>query len=737
MKRILTLLAIVISVASYAQRTKYKDLFPELATMSSSEQLSSLRDFLGYELDHPNANFRLALLHEKYYLQSDPLTQYESVMAHAAEASKRFLKSKQLVTEQQVRSDNEYYAPIFGQLDSKGKLYAPFPLVQAKIQNGYDSANLIQQKLPNIYKAFTKSVNQYDKAVKLFSTINTTYKSEEDILMFYNDEFNGQLDQLSMHYDSALIYFQQYQTLTTEYPLKKYKQGQMVKEIKTYRLDGLITKMTFLESNVIFWDYKKWADQIKQTYRKEILPMKLQLFNNHRSLDAVLTKAATDPSVKPAKIEKALIYNLNNYDKNSLALALLRYKAFKQEWLLKTTAISTDTLLNQRLELYSTLIQQNRVADSLSSMVQASVNNESVIKHKDFLEVFYKGSTGLQNFLTEEKKTIDNSLNEYQGVLKLNLLQLLNESETMTNKYLKIGASNVPLFVTDTISKTLGNNVLVTTRKLLSADGSMYLFGVSKPDRKLNNLVPYVARVNPDGKAGWIQNYNLSVDSAVVDANSIIAAAVLTQEGCAFVVSSTHLSRGDKANTLVYITEKKEEKFRKRLKEAAIVRELIYVEESNTFVMSFKGNSEEQNFSDLEKMAVMSINALGDLVWRSDIEVAGTLQNLLRVRNGFVLAGNYTFIKDTKGKEYRTRLAAGQSNPYLIKLSERGDVQRVLPLASEKSIYLNTLVKVNDGSINLLAYEATFDQAKVKTAADKPEKHVMVNYELKVICSTL
>jgi hypothetical protein len=737
MKKIFTLFAMLLAVATFGQRTKYKDLFPTLASMSDAEQLFSLRDFLGYELDHPNANLRVALLHEKFYTQADPLTQYESVMAHAAEASKRYIKSKQLVTEQQVRSDNEYYAPIFGLLDAKGKLNAPFLVVQTKIQNGYDSANLIQQKLPAIYRTFTKSVSQYDKAVKLFSIINTTYKSEEDILMFYNDEFNGQLDELSMYYDSALAYFQQYQALTVEYPLKKYRQGQMVKEIKTYRLDGLITKMTFLESNVIFWDYKRWADQIKQTYRKEILPMKLQLFNNQRSLDAVLAKASGDPTTRPVKIDKELIYKLNNYDKNSLALSLLRYKAFKQEWLLKTNAISTDTLVNQQLELYSTLIQQNRMADSLRVLVQGSISPESVVKHKDFLDVFYKGDKGIQKFVGAEQEEIDKSLKQYQGVLRDNLWKVQEDMQVVENKFLKFGASNVPLFAVDTISTSLANNLFVTTKRLVGADGSLYLLGVSKPDKKVNNLVPYVARVNPDGKAGWIQNYPISIDSAMIDANSIIKAAVLTQEGCAFLIASTHLSRSDRANTLVYVTEKKEEKFRKVLKENSTVRELLYVEESNAFVLSFKGNSEEQNFSDLEKVVVMGVNALGDLIWRRDIELAGTLQNLLHVRDGFVLAGNFTLIKDTNGKDYRTRLATGQSNPYLIKLSERGDLVRVLPLLSEKSVYLNTVVKVNDGSINLLAFEATFDQAKNRAISEKPDKLAMVNYQLKLICSTL
>ncbi len=737
MKKIFVLVLFTISLAANAQRIKYKDLFPTLTEMSPSEQLSALRDFITYDLDHPNANFRLALLHERNYRQANPLTQYESVMAHAAEAGNRYIKAKQLVTEQQVKSDNEYYAPIFGQLDAKGKLYAPFPLVQTKIQRGYDSAILIQQKLPAIYKAFTKSVNQYDKAVKLFARISTTYKSEEDIYMFYTADFEKQINELAVYYDSSLFYFNHYLTLTSEYPLPTYKQQVVINEIKTYRLDGLINRMTFLENKVLFWNYKQWVEKIKANYKSEILTMQEQLATNEKRLSDVLIAITSNTQATPAKIDKELIYKLNNYDKNSLALALLRYKSFKQDWLLKEKLEASDTLLNQKLELYSTLIQQNRIADSLYQDLKASITNESVIKHQRYLDGFYGGKRGLDQFTDEENKLIRKTLIDYQANLKTGLLSALQQQEVVNTKMLKFGNASIPLFISDSIPATLDNSTWITQKKLISPDGSTYLLGVGKPDKKNNNLVSFIARVNPDGKAGWMQNYSFSIDSAVVDANNSIQSAILTQEGCAFVVSSTHLTRSERINTFVYITEKKEEKLKKRLKDVTLLRDLLYVEESNTFVMIFKGNAPVQNFTEEEVLTVQSMNVLGDLVWRRDISLAGTFQNMVRVRDGFVLAGNFTLLRDNTGKEFRTRVATGQTNPYLIKLSARGDVQKVLPLLSDKSICLDHFIKVNDGSLNVLAYEGTFTNFGKHNLNAETMKHAMVNYELQLILSSL
>ncbi len=737
MKKTFVFILLLINLVANAQRVKYKDLFPTLADMSPSEQLSALRDFIGYELDHPNANFRLALLHERSYRQANPLTQYESVMAHAAETGNRYIKAKQLVTEQQVKSDNEYYAPIFGQLDAKGKLYAPFPLVQAKMQRGYDSAILIQQKLPAIYKSFTKSVNQYDKAVKLFAQISTTYKSEEDIYMFYSPDFEKQMDELVSYYDSSLFYFNNYLSLTKDYPLPGYKQQLIINEVKTYRLDGLINRMTFLEDKVLFWNYKQWVEKIKANYKSEILTMQEQLFANEKKLDEILNTLKTNGTAVPVKVDKELIYKLNNYDKNSLALALLRYKSFKQDWLLKEKQEASDTLLNQKLELYSALIQQNRIADSLYQDVKSTITNDNIVKHKRYLDNFYGGKSGLDKFTQEENALIRKTIADYQASLKSGLLISLKREEATSTKLLKFGSASIPLFTSDSIPGTLDNSTWVTQKRLVSPDGSVYLLGVGKPDKKNNNLVSFIARVNPDGKAGWMQNYSFSIDSAVVDSNNSIQAAILTQEGCAFVVTSTHMTRPESINTFVYVTEKKEEKLKKRLKEVSFLRDLLYVEETNTFVLTFKGNSLIQSFTEEEVLSVQCINVLGDLVWRRDISFAGTLQSLVRVRDGFVLAGNFTLLRDNAGKEIRTRIATGQTNPYLIKLSARGDVQKILPLVSDKSICLDQLVKVNDGSLNVLAYESTFTNFNKESMNPEALKHAMINYELRIILSSL
>src|SRR6267154_3102692 len=224
MKYFYLILVFLLSLTSTAQRLKYKELFPLMSSMSNNELKNSLKEFLNEELDHPNANFRLALVYEKNYKSGDGLINYEYVVANAQQAKLRFTKSKQLVDEREVNSNNEYYFPVFKMFDSKGKPDVPFAPVSKKISDGYDSADLFIKKMPAIYKSFTKSVNFYDKSVKLFADINSRFFSLDDLYLYYDADLDQQMESLKTSYDSAKFFLDQYLSLIKAYPIPHHKQ---------------------------------------------------------------------------------------------------------------------------------------------------------------------------------------------------------------------------------------------------------------------------------------------------------------------------------------------------------------------------------------------------------------------------------------------------------------------------------------------------------------------------------
>lgn len=718
-----------------AQRLKYKELFPALDTISTSEEMSLLWEFMTEDPNHANANYRLAMLHYRMFKNADPLLEYTKAMANARESSLRLGRAKLLVTTQEVRSNNEYYSSEFKTFDAKGKPYVEFPIVQQKINNAIDSAQRFQQLMPSIYKNFTKSVGFYDQAVKMFAALNTRYKSLEDVYMFYDGDMDAELGQLKLSYDSSVHYFRQYKVLTEDYSLEKYNQKFREKNISVYRMDGLITRLNFLTPEIDLWNYSHWVDNVRKMCREEIASVKGKIETNETKLNEILTQLESPTTFNGTihTLSKDLVFQLNNYDKNSLALSLLEYKVFKQNWLLKLQSVGKDTTIDSKLELYSHLIQLNRVADSLTTHVKSVIDPLNLKKHQPFLQKYYDGEKGLEKFMMNETEWIKKSFSQYQDILKGNLLASGQVNET-PNKFVRIGNFNVPLFVDKKSIPQLDNTALLTLKIVHNPDGTMYLSGVHKMSKKTNNnLIGFVARVNADGKPAWLKELNFSPDSLPqLDANNYVGDMVPTQEGCAIVVTSIRAANQKSSNTFVFVNDKGELKTF-RLKDTGIARKLLYQEASNSFIMAFKGNDLKQQYQTEENISVSSINILGDLLWRQEIAMAGTLQDIIVVRDGYVVAGNFTAMKDQTGKEVRTKINLSQSNPYLIKMNLRGEVTDVMPIVSSKSVYIDKVVKVNDGSINLLGSESTFSVIDDMNAARGNVMHMMTTYNLKTV----
>ena len=736
MRHALLIIAFVLFSASiFGQRYKYKELAPLLDSVSQTSQVSLLMEYISEEPGQPNANFRLAMAHYDMFRKADPLLQFHSAIAHAKEASLRLLRAKLLVTQQDVRSDNEYYAPYFKTVDSKGKPYVDFSVVQKKMVDAYDSTQAAQSKLPPIYHAFTKSVNQYDHAVKLFASINNQYKSMEDLYMLYDSDLESRLNLLKTYYDSALIHFKHYLDLKKEYPLPKYNQKYHINPIHIYRLDGLVNRLSFLTQDVEFWNYGAWVDNVIKVHGTEIAELKNKVEQNESRISGAIKLLEAGTPTKLQSIDKDVIFKLNNYDRNSLALALLEYKMYKQEWALRSKGIGVDSTVNLKLQLYSDLIQINRKADSLFFRLKSNVNPVSIKKHTDYLTKNYGGESGLQQYLTSEQNQIEQSFKTYQDTLK-NALLKSSGPVAVLGKLLKIGTYNVSLDVQPKPALPLATPGIFTLKQTRNPDGSMYLGGIHNLNKKQPTINAFVARINPDGKSAWFKEFVFPLDSGgPLNTDNFIAEMVATQEGCAAVIRSIRTTDQVAKNSFIYLNADKGEGRVIRLNHNEILRKLHYQEASNTFVMAFKGREEVQQYQTTENISVTSINVLGDLLWNREITLAGTLQDLIPVNDGFLVAGNYSMIQSANGKEIRTKVNQSQSNPFVVKLSSRGEVVKIMPIETPRSIYIDRIVKVNDGSINLIGFESTFSDAPGKNYSTGNVMHLMTRSDLVRICS--
>ena len=76
-KNILLTFFILITSVAFSQRMKYSDLVLTFSGMSDEEVRNELKDYMMADQTEPNVYFRLGLIYEKVYKNTDPLTDYK------------------------------------------------------------------------------------------------------------------------------------------------------------------------------------------------------------------------------------------------------------------------------------------------------------------------------------------------------------------------------------------------------------------------------------------------------------------------------------------------------------------------------------------------------------------------------------------------------------------------------------------------------------------------------------
>lgn len=731
----------ILCAAASAQ--KYSDLLLLFPGMTTDQQKNAIKGFMADDRDHPNANFRLALLYEKNYRAANPLVNYTFAMANAAEAKLYLNKAKMLCDAREVSRNNEQYWPLFKTLDAKGKPEVPFPLVAGKLQRGYDSAETFLKTVPAIYTAFTKSVNQYDQAVKLFAKINSRYASLEDIYLLLGPELEGELQQLKTHYDSCLVYLNQYLELTKAYPVLSYRHTYKTVPIQTYRLDGLTTSINFLVSEIKLWNYGDWVKQLLAYENSHVADLRKNLDLCYEKLarsNAALEALPFGQSAPIEQIGKSLVFNLSNIDRPSAVLPLLYYEAFRQEWLNEVKRQEPDTAPSRRnAVLYSNLIYLNRKADTLVKNMQGAITPLATEKHKAFISRFFGSHSGLEKFARDQQAAVSKAFADYAGKLRASVLRDTARFERFVTKdgvfRSARGGITVSLTEQPLTPEALAAGLPLTLVNRKNPDGSAYVAGIHTPDKKKNTTVAFLLRINPDGREAWFKNFSVPVDSvSAADSHTYLGPLVPTQEGCALLLRSEHRTNPVSANTFVYITEKGDVKTTQKLRDLFFPRHILYSERTNSFVMAFKGTSHAENTATPEKLVLLHANVLGELLWRREIELTGTFTDLVPVTDGFIAVGNYLVIRDPGNREFRTKAAQQEYSPYIARISDRGEYQKLEVVNQNNSLYVQRAVKINDNSIHLVAFKERLDVARGKkfTETDDPV-HILTNKNAQVV----
>ena len=732
---------------SFVSAQKYKDLYPIIAAATDEDALPILKQYLIEDLDHPNANLKIALIYDRRYKAADVLTEYDKAIANAERAKLMLTKTSQLIDDKDMKKNPGYYSDFSQGIDSKGKPIVEYSTISKVIIDKHDSITVFLEKLPPIYSTFINAVNSYDKAIKIFAGINNTYNSLDELFMLFDSNLSNQLSELKQAYDSTILYLDHYKLLISNYPIQGYHQNYSIKNIETYRLSGLITQSDFLGNNIQLWNYGMWVDDVNAVMKTDISALRTKIITYENALNASL-KNASNPSLystfEPLKTNKELLFTLKKYDGRSLLVGVFQYKDFLQNVQHKSNSnlyydTAKDVAIDTKYAFYSDMINGYYLADSMINVTKLRLTADNVARHQSFIDDYYKGYSGMQQYVDMESNTIQKEFNKYVLSLRNSIVEDLNNSTHLPATEVRYKKLKIPLIIDDTTSiESLAVGAMSTSHYMESADGSQYIAGTYKKPGKLNNTIAYVLRLNSGNAVSWYKEYEISIDSTVTDSNSWVSGMVLNPEGCAVIIRSAHLQNESYANTIIYLNEVGEEKLVKRLETIDYPRALNYAQTTNSFIIAFKGDSPRQDVKAEQDFTMLNINVLGDHLWRYTSTFSGTIEDVAIINNGFIVVGNFTARKDNAGTVVRTRIGENQTNAFADIISSNGKLVNTELIISPKSYYIKKVVKVNDRNINLLGKVGIYDSgAYTKFDFSNSLAHIITNSKLIIIHNSI
>ncbi len=690
MKKLIYILLISLSLQSFGQVTKYKDVDAMIDGTSDDYSMQVLKAFVSTNLDHPTANLRLSALYLKKAQAADPLIDYEKIQALAEQSRQKLFKATIVINDKEIKKHKSYYGWI-AKLNQEAE--ATPALVNQYIKTQQIEVDKLQKSLPLVYTKFTQSVDSYDKAVKNFVNISSNYSSLKNLYLLHDDKLDAQLTTLKSDYDSALYYFGIYKSMTDTLALKGYKQSLTIKPITVFRYDGLVTQINFLKNEIDVWNYAAWVDSVRAVINGDILALRTLLKINEDRQNAAITKLSNSSISKEATvvpIDKSLVFNLLRFDYNNPIVPLLKYKESKQKLLIEesnSTYFDTANIaIERKLLFYNKMVYQIKKSDSLIAQFKNRFDAVRMAKYNSFLNENYNGIDGSSQYMASEKNKLRKELTIYGSLLQEGV-ESIKPVDSIGN-ILKYNRLQILLHITPQDSNLLATGVPYTTHILKSPDGGYYLTGEYKPNKKLRNTKVYLLKVTNKNRIKWFKNYDIKIDSAGADSNNKIADITLTNEGVALLIRTEHLTKPTRVSSLIQVLFDGNTKLEKRVESTLYPRSVMYNEEQNSFIICNNGSQEKIDSATKNNFELKTINSLGEISWTYTDANTGSFVGLLRTEKGYLVA--------------RNSFTIGKAKILLTNINFTGAKQQEKALSLGESKPLHRIYKLNDASIHLL-----------------------------------
>ncbi|MEQ8425303.1 MAG: hypothetical protein RIA63_11380, partial [Cyclobacteriaceae bacterium] len=353
-------------------------------------------------------------------------------------------KAYKQIDDKEVRRNDEYYQAYNRRDLRTGKFGVKLSDVQFDLEKKMQSLKERKELVKQLKSHFDNSEALYTKSQFLFKDLRLRYGAQKTLFLRSNEQTTTDLKRISTTFDSCILAFKNYKSVSEKMGKTSYNQELVLKEITNFESEG-DSPADFMNDKVELWDYSRWSSSCVQGIEKEIIPMRDNLIAYDIEINKLRDKLNTDSvSVRndlTKLIDKILYDQLKKYDPDPMPMDVFGMKIAELEYL--------SELINYKqfkdsanVQLHISLVQkQLGEIEKLDSLASKLNTRDFEAEAKDYNH-FITNAYGTPAVLKSLVKTTKDFAGR-EKIRKADELSTLNESL----RWMLTETDSIPLFM--------------------------------------------------------------------------------------------------------------------------------------------------------------------------------------------------------------------------------------------------------------------------------------------------
>ena len=382
------------------QKIKYKELFPILDAKNYAEGGPQLIAYLAsLKKDEANPNLQMGLMLEDRFLNYDIISDSSNIYASGDSSVLYLEKAKTLITEKELKKNDEYYQAFFRRDLRTGEFGIKVSDVHLDIEKKIESIKTRIADVRSINNSLNRIQAKYVGVNKMYLSLAASYEDFNSLLLSISADDQSKIGEIQNASAEVVSEAKSIQEIAQRLGSEKYKDEVEIKTIETFAKDG--KEITDVKNgSITLWDYETWSRETSSEIRGGVGLFKTMITNYTADIRSKKSRLKKSQEAEGLVVPGEIVASFEKYAPNSDVLTLLKVEAFearviKNVDLQLNRALMDSTKIGAQLDIYT---QAKGNVDTLYTLINStSIEGLAAAKKNfpDYINSFFSSWDGL------------------------------------------------------------------------------------------------------------------------------------------------------------------------------------------------------------------------------------------------------------------------------------------------------------------------------------------------------